>query len=140
MNNLNFNTGYVAYNLNDAVEIHINPTDAGFVKKLYNAFDELQKKQTEYRGGLENATPAEVFDICDRINAEMRTIIDGLFDVPVCDALFGSMNVYAMADGLPVWCNLLLAIIDETDARFSTETKHMSNRVKEYTAKYRKKK
>ena len=140
MSNLSINTGIKEFTLNDAVTIKINPTDSTFVKKLYGAFETLDKKQNEFKGDLALATPAEVFDICEKINAEMREILDNLFDVPVCDALFGSMNVYAMADGLPVWCNLLLAIIDETDANFAAEEKRMSSRVKKYTDKYKRRK
>lgn len=138
MSNLQINTGYVTYTLNDAIEIRINPTDAGFVKKIFKVFETLDIKQDEYKAALSKAKPAEIFDICDRLDTEMREIIDELFGVPVCAALFGDMNVYAMADGLPVWCNLLLAIIDETEVGFAKEEKRMNGRVAKYTAKYHK--
>ena len=46
------------------------------------------------------------------------------------------MNVYAMADGLPVWCNLMLAVMDEIDTSFAREQKRMNPRIAKYTAKY----
>ena len=70
----------------------------------------------------------------------MRELIDSVFDgTPVCTLLFGSMNVYAMASGLPVWANLMLAIMDEVDTAFAREQKATNPRVQKYMAKYRKK-
>lgn len=54
-------------------------------------------------------------------------------------AVFGTMNVYALADGLPVWCNLMLAIIDEMDSSFAREKKASNPRVQKYLAKYKRK-
>lgn len=62
---------------------------------------------------------------------------DGLFEEPVCDSIFGSMNLYAMADGLHVWTNFLLALMDETDSAFAREQKATNPRIQKYTAKYR---
>ena len=46
-------TGLQTYRLNDACEVSFNPTDSGFVKRLYTAFDELKAKYDAhiYRGG-----------------------------------------------------------------------------------------
>ena len=79
----------------------------------------------------------EIFNIADRRDKEMREIIDGLFEEPVCDSIFGSMNLYAMADGLHVWTNFLLALMDETDSAFAREQKATNPRIQKYTAKYR---
>ena len=46
----------------------------------------------------------------------MREIIDGLFGVPVSEALFGGMNVYALANGLPCGVTWMLAVMDEVDS------------------------
>ena len=63
-------------------------------------------------------------------------MIDEALGQPVCGALFGGMNVYAMADGLPVWCNLMLALMDEVDTSFAREQKATNPRIRKYTAKY----
>ena len=44
---------------------------------------------------------------------------------------------YAMADGLHVWTNFLLALMDETDSAFAREQKATNPRIQKYTAKYR---
>ena len=117
--------------------IRFNPTDGAFIQRLYNAFDTLDKKQDKYADEVQKCGDrVEIFNIADRRDKEMREIIDGLFEEPVCDSIFGSMNLYAMADGLHVWTNFLLALMDETDSAFAREQKATNPRIQKYTAKY----
>lgn len=134
-----FDDGLVTYDLNGAAQVKFNPTDSSFVERLFLTFDALDKKQEAYKAEVEKAAGSrEIFDIARKRDAEMRTMIDDALGQPVCCALFGEMNVYAMADGLPVWCNLLLAVMDEVDTSFTRERKAADPRIKKYTAKYRK--
>lgn len=138
MKELKFDTGLVAYDLNGAAQVTFNPTDSAFVERLFNTFDVLDKKQDAYKAEVEKAAGnREIFDIARRRDGEMRAMIDEALGQPVCDALFGGMNVYAMADGLPVWSNLMLAIMDEIDTSFAREQKATNPRIQKYTAKYK---
>lgn len=138
MKELRFDTGLAAYSLNGAVEVAFNPTDSAFVERLFHTFDALDKKQDAYKAEVEQAADKrEIFAIARRRDAEMRAMIDETLGQPVCDALFGGMNVYAMADGLPVWCNLMLAVMEEIDTSFAREQKAANPRIQKYTAKYR---
>lgn len=134
---LQFDTGLVSYNINGLIELQFNPTDSAFVEKLFNTFDDLDKKQEAYKAEIEHAQKREIFDIARKRDAEMREMIDSVFSMPVCAAVFGDMNVYALANGLPVWANLLLAVMDEIDTSFAREQKLTDSRIKKYTAKYR---
>lgn len=140
MKELVFDTGRVTFIVNGACEVSFNPTDSEFVKRLFDAFDTLDKKQDAYKAEIEKMADKKlVFEIARQRDEEMREIIDGVFGIPVCDALFGSMNVYALANGLPVWCNLMLAVMDEVDTTFSREQKATDSRIKKYTEKYHRK-
>lgn len=140
MQEIRFDTGLVTYNLNDAVEVRFNPTDTNFVEKLFGTFEQLDRQQEEYKQEVNDETDnKKVFDIARKRDAEMRTLIDGVFDAEVCKPLFGTMNVYAMADGLPVWCNLMLAILDIVKESFDREQKAIDPRVEAFVKKYRKK-
>lgn len=140
MQEIRFDTGLVSYNLNGVVEVSFNPTDTNFVERLFSAFENLDKQQEEYRREVENTKDNKaVFELARKRDAEMRELIDDVFNVEVCEVLFGSMNVYAMADGLPVWCNLLLAIIDIVKESFDEEAKAIDPRIEKFIAKYRKK-
>lgn len=136
---LNFETGLVSFSVNGGLEITFNPTDSAFVEKLFNAFDTLDGRQEAYKAETEKTSDKrKIFEIAHKRDAEMREIIDGVFDCPVCSDVFGKMNVYAMANGLPVWCNFMLAIMDEVDTTFSKEQKLTNPRIAKYTAKYQK--
>lgn len=139
MPELSFETGVVSFSLNGKCEVSFNPTDSFFVERLFNAFDALDQKQETYKDELSRiAGKREVFDFSRKRDAEMRKILDETFETPISEALFGGMNVYAIADGLPVWCNLMLAVMDEVDTGFAREQKAMNPRIQKYTAKYHK--
>lgn len=137
---INFSDGLVTFSINGVVELRLNPTDAAFVERLYNTFDALDRKQDEYKAAIERASGnREIFDIARKLDGEMRGMIDEALGAQVCAPLFGTMNVYALADGLPVWANLMLSIMDEVDAAFSKEQKATNPRLTKYSAKWHKK-
>lgn len=139
MPELKFETGLVSYALNGKCEVSFNPTDPAFVEGLFNTFNELDKKQEACKSEIEKtADKKEVFEIARKRDTEMRNMIDGVLGASVCDDLFGRMNVYAMAGGLPVWCNLMLAVMDEIDTSFAREQKLTNPRIAKYTSKYHK--
>lgn len=143
MKELVFDTGLVEFNVNGVCTISFNPTDSGFVERLVGAFDVLEQKQSEYekeaRVAAEKENKKEIFEVARRRDTEMREIIDNVFERPVSAELFGHKNVYAMASGLPVWCNFMLAVVDEIDAAISNEQKATGERLKKYTEKYQRK-
>lgn len=140
MADIRFETGVMSFNLNDAISVEFNPTDSVFVEKIYNTFEELDGKQSAYKAEVERcADKKEIFNIARRRDQEMRDMIDELFGKPVCAALFGGMNIYALADGLPVWCNLMLAVIDQIDTTFSREQRQTNAKIKKYMDKWNKK-
>lgn len=135
---ISFSTGLKTFDINGAVELSFNPTDSAFVERLFKTFEELDKKQEEQKAEIAKAKDNEIFDIARKRNDEMRGMIDAAFGAPVCDALFGSMNVWALADGLPVWANFLLAIMEEIDTSFAQSQKLANTRIRKYSEKYKK--
>ena len=138
MKELNFETGRVTYKVNGGAELTFNPSDIGFVEKLFNTFDKLAKRQDDAENENRHAEGAELFEIARRRNNEMRMEIDAIFEEPVCEKIFGKTNVFAIADGMPLWCNFLMAIIDEIDVTTAGIQQQSNDRVRMYTAKYAK--
>lgn len=139
MKEIVFNTGVVEYNLsgNGECSVRFNPTDTTFVKRLYDVFNALDEVQEKHKATIEKmADKSEIFGVSKNMDAEMRGMIDNVLGDGVCDAVFGDLNVYAMADGLPVWANLLLALMDELDTAFAREQKATNPRIAKYTKKY----
>lgn len=136
-NVIQFDTGVKEYTLNDAVSVKMNPTDLSFVERIFATFDAMDAKQEAYNAAIqEEKDAAGVFRIARAMDEEMRAMIDGAFGTAVCEPLFGSVSVYALSDGLPLWANLMLALIDEMDVAFAREKKAANPRIKKYMAKY----
>ncbi len=139
MQTLNFETGVVEYAIGDAT-VAFNPTDMCFVERLFRTFDELDEMQNITREHIEATTDnAEVFALAKKLDETIRVMIDGVFLQDVGDEIFGSVCAYALSGGLPLWCNLLLAVLDEVDSAFTREQKKTDPRIKKYLAKYEKK-
>lgn len=139
MADLRIETGVVSFNINDKVTIEFNPTDAEFVEKIFDVFNSMDERQERYQTLVQKtANKKEVFEIARRESNEMREVIDTLFEQPVCEPLFGKMNVLALGDGLPVWANLMLAIFDQIDTTFAREQKATNQRIKKYTERWKK--
>lgn len=138
MNALNFDTGLVTYSVNGKYELAFNPTDSTFVQKLYDAFDTLDGKQEAYRAEVAAAgtDPKKVFEVANKLDVEMRRIIDGVLGDGASEAIFGSMSLYALANGLPVWANLFLAVMDTVDVSFAREQKATNPRLQKYKSRY----
>ena len=139
MRELNFATGLEEFRLNDKCTVVFNPTDPTFAERLYNTFSDLDKRQEIDRERMERATDhAEMFQIGRDMDMDMRHKINDLFGEDICTPLIGTVNIYALADGMPIWANLLLTIMDEMDSSYAREQKATNPRIKNYTEKYRK--
>jgi len=139
-NVIKFDTGLVDYDINGTT-VKINPTDLAFVERVFDTFDRMDARQEEYSAAINKETETKgVFEVLHRMEADMRGEINGVFSAEVCGGIFGNMSVFALADGLPLWANLMLALIDEMDVAFAREKKATNPRIKKYTAKYEKRK
>ena len=138
MKNLTFDTGVREYDLGGKVTICFNPTDVGFIQKLSDSFSYLDLIQEEVKLRKEEVTDEkDVYKLAKSLDGKMRDIINALFGQDVCTPLFGEMNLFASAGGLPVWANLMLAIAEEVEASMQGELKQREERIKKYTEKYR---
>ena len=136
MKQLQFSDGIEEYSLNDRVTVRFNPTDASFLERLAELFSSLDALQEEV-SALQDTTPeSEVFPLAKSLDARMRSLLDEFFGVPVCEPLFGSMNLFASAGGLPVWANLLLAVTEEVESAMQGELTAREKRIAKYTDKY----
>ena len=118
MQELNFGDGIVTYTVNGKREVSFNPTDSNFVERLYLAFEDLDKKQEGYKTQIEKMGDKKlIFEFARERDKEMREIIDSVFGAHIADNLFGGMNVYALAEGVPVWCNFMLAVMTKSTIR-----------------------
>lgn len=117
------------YDLGGKVKVRFNPTDETFVAKLEQTFSSLDGLQEQ----VASVPGIQKFVELDK---DMRKKIDALLGDGVSDALFEDMNCYALADGLPVWMNLILAILDEVSEAYESEFGKSDARYRQHAAKY----
>lgn len=137
---LNFATGAVDYEINGGVHVRFNPADVAFTERFYNTFKQLESRQDEFEKRVDeinNGDQTELFAYARERDAEMRADINALFqDDTVADGVFGDLNCYAMADGMPLWVNFLFAIAEEIRDGYDSEQKKQDPRLKQFDAKH----
>lgn len=138
MKELKIETGKKEYNLGGKVTVEFSPTDMDFVERVINVLQKAEEKQKETESELKGADTSTIFEIAKRRDKEMRELVDELFGVEVCTPLFGTMNTFARDNGLPLWANVLTAVLDECYDNLSLEDKATGERIKKYTKKYQK--
>ena len=132
---ISFDNGVKEYNLGGKVTVEFNPTDVEFANRMFEAFSALDAKTEEYQRRI-TEDKTNVFTISREMDTEMRDIINGLFGKDVCTPLVGDINIYARADGLPLWANLILAVMDVMEVTAQAEDKAAQKRIEKYTKKY----
>lgn len=138
---IRFDTGLQEFNLNGQKSVFFSPTDMNFIESVFRTVETLDQREQDFQEKIK-ALPEEdedkVFDLGRAHDAEIREEINALFNDDVCTPVFGSLNVFALADGLPVWANLLFAVIDKLDEEFVKQKEKTNPRLEKYTAKYNK--
>ena len=135
---LSFDIGVVDYTVNDTAHIRFNPADIAFVERFYDAMMTLDGRQEEFQRRVDEIgdDSAEMFAYARERDGEIRELIDELFEPGVSDALFPDINVYAMANGMPVWINFMFAIAEEVRDAFTEEQKKSDPRLKQFDSKH----
>lgn len=138
MKELNFDLGVEEYQIGDAT-VKFNPTDVYFVERISNVFERMDGLQVKYKGQLETVKDGTAaFNICRTIDRDMRKIIDDLFgEKEISSKIFGTISLFSIAkNGLPVWANLLLTLMDEVDDAVVTAQAESNPKLEEYLKKY----
>lgn len=76
----------------------------------------------------------------EEIDTEMRSIVDHIFDAPVCEVCAPSGTMFDPVNGKLKFEIIIDAILSLYESEMSTELKKISDRVKEHTKKYTAKK
>ena len=140
MSAISFDLGVKEYSVNGSYTLMFNPTDMSYVEKVFSTFEALDGMQESFSTKLtEDMNGEQLFNVTREMDKEMRAVLDEMFGADFCKEVFKTLHVYAIADGLPVWCNLMLAIVDELDASFVAEKKKTNPRIQKYISKYTKK-
>ncbi len=139
--NLTFDSGVRDLELSDgkdrSVVVRFNPYDVMFIATVMDAAEKLDAVQQELTA-FNGETWREIYEACVDADKKMREILDGIFNVPICEELFSGQSVHAIGNGFPAWANLLVAILDNMDAGLEAEKTKAQTRIRKYSGKYKK--
>lgn len=135
---LQVDDGLVAYNINGRFTVTFNPADARFVGRLQDLTQKLGDIQSEKEETINARGVESVFDASEEADRKMRAEIDGVLGDGACAALWGDIDCSALAEGLPLWANLMFALIDSCDEGIAQQQKLSRPRLEKYTKKYSK--
>lgn len=136
MSNLTFSTGLKEFSLNNAVTVFFNPLDQNFIAEVFEVFESLEEEQEKMQESVKGSDARTALNAMKEADKNMRERINGLFGQDICTPCFGSMSTYAVADGMPVWANLMLAVMDTMEGNAAEQAKVQKERIRKYTAKY----
>ena len=132
---------------NVACTVRLNPTDMYFAEKLLDTMADIGDLYTDYVNKskeideIEDSDKSNIqfIELGRTADTQIREKINGLFGQDICTPLVGSMRIYAMANGFPVWANIVFAFIDLFDENLTKEKKKQNPRIEKYTKKYSRK-
>lgn len=137
MPTLNFELGIQTFSINDAASVSFNPSDWTFVEKVTDVMTILSDKQEKIESAMKSVQNMREFYITVKeLDAEMRTLIDGIFTEPICEKIFGTVNLYSIAQGAPVWANFLFTLWEQLDDNLTKESKIKNPKIQKYLDKY----
>lgn len=139
MKNINTGAKVEEYNIDDKIVLRFNPADATFVKNFNAAFTALAEVQDEFSKAAKTAEDDAFFGIAAATDAKLRGILNDLFGEDICTPIWGTLGLTAISDGMPLWFNFMMALIDEIDADMKSVKDVRSARLDAYLAKYQKK-
>lgn len=139
MNALSFGSGVKTYTVNETCEISFNPASSQFAQKLLDTVDRCQQvmDETKKKQAAVEADKAAVFELAAEQDGKISEHIDSLFGPGKSAQLF-TWGPTAWSDGLPVWLNFCMAILDEVAQNVTQQQGQASERMQEYMKKYEK--
>lgn len=141
-NDVLFETGLQEINFGK-VKVMFNPADLNLATRAANMLFEIQDICEKYQGEIdaldagnrEDAIKAE--SIGHNADLEIREKINSLFDTDVCTPNIGNCSITAPAGGLPIWQNMLLALLESFEAKVVEEQRKTNPRLEAYIKKYK---
>lgn len=114
--------------------IYFSPADVSILKRLRDAQSKIQEIDVSASGGDVDALLREA----DRIDGELRKIIDEAFEYPCSDVVFGGSYCFTSCNGVSALEQFLTAAIGIIEDEITAEAEASKSRQEKYLAKYEK--
>lgn len=139
MPDITFSSGVIEASINGVRTIKFNPSDIGFLEKMYGMvakIDEIEKRGQEKREKTDD--PAKMFEYYRAADKQMRDVVDAEFGEGFCDDVFSNVRLTAISDGMTVIENFVFSVLDQMDEDITANIAKRQGRIAKYTEKYQK--
>jgi len=126
MAGLQFDNGVKEFDVNGKATIRFNPLDTAFFQKVVALFEKCENLTKN-----SDNTPEGIQILDQKIKSEINAVFGDI------SAIFDGVSSVAIAGGLPVWANFIIAVIDEIDETIKKPIEY-SPKVQKYLDKYKK--
>jgi hypothetical protein len=123
--------------------LRLNPTDLMFVKRLNSIYPRLRKNAEAAIKELEideNKTSDEILaatsEVLDKIDSDMRSAMDELFDTNVSEVCAPSGSMYDPINGKFRFEHIIESLSDLYSNKLGTEVTKIMNKLSKHTNKY----
>ena len=132
-------TGVQEYNLAGKVTVRFNPTDMQFADRMRVTLDNCIAREEAYQNEIKDSDDiVAMFSKAHEADEDIAKYLNALFGVDVVSPLCEDVSVRAWADGMPIWANVLMAVMEVMDASQEEAVKASQKRIEKYTKKYSK--
>lgn len=140
MPSFNFETGLKTFDIGGDPEKTVTfcPTDPEFVRRLFIVVEDLESLHSAHAELSKDLSFREMEGPNAVLDREIRTSIDGLFEDPISDAVFGKFSSFRIIDGAPFWAIFLLMVLAECADNTIEQRDKVSPKLQKIMEKYRK--
>lgn len=141
MRSLNFNTGIKEFDINGDKNkiLRVNTSDAQILKRAKEKEEEVKRIVTECENVKDDMSLDEEIKLMDKLDKEVRPIIDYIFNTNASEIAFGSTNCVSIVDnGFPLFWNFMEALIAEVEKDVEKNYKKATANIEKYTSQVKK--
>lgn len=120
--------------------LRLNLSDMNIMKRLRESYPKLDELTEEVQSMMtsEEITSDEVIDAFDKINQQMKDIVDSIFDFPVSDMMCDGGSMYDIIGGQLRFEYIIDKLAGLYESTVAEEAKRLNARLAKHTNKYTK--
>lgn len=136
------------FDKDDSRVVEVNTSDMNLMHRVSEAYprlQDLQERATKLTEGLDTESPEPLTEITTMahrlaaVDAEMRDLIDYMFDAPVASAAAPSGSMYDPFSGSFRYEHIIAVMMKQYEDNLQSEFKKMERQLKAHTDKYTRK-
>lgn len=141
MRSLNFNTGVKEFDINGDKSriLKVNTSDVQILKRAKEKEQEINRIVKECENVNDDISLDEEIELMDKLDKEVRPIIDYIFDTNASEIAFGNTGCVSIVEnGFPLFWNFMQALLTEVEKDVEKNYKKATTNIEKYTSQVKK--